>query len=357
MTKNEYLSNLRKKSDKAESFVSPKGKRRRAIIAIILIIGTAVSIGIGIKGTESGKETIYDAYIADHSEINYEYLNYRNIFELWNNGDLGNDVNVLLSGGKTYNRAGIAVYPDETGEYCIFQDSTPIKALGYSISYINVTDNTVFYREDETRNLVSYQIDSDQLRVLVRGNVGEVFVSENRVYYIDLKNGILVSINPSGREKRTIYEYPINSFAVCGSNLFVLDNNKRFGIYHINEDGTGYFSTIASNIERFFIGGNIIAESGNTVFTFTPNGGKAESVYESDDSSMRLVGISGTVVFVQESGKLYALVEGSKVPVVNKSHVLYQSVLSIDDKAYLVIATTDSQNALASSELLTFNVK
>ncbi len=357
MTKSEYLSNLKKKADKSELYFSKKGKRRHTIIGIILVIGTVLSIGFGIKGTESENKIIYDAFIADHSQINYEHLNYRDTFEIWNNSDIGNDVNVLLSGGKIYSRADIAVRPDKNGEYCVFHNNAPIKTLGHSISFINVIDDIVFYREDETRNLISYKINSDRLQVLVKGNVGEVFASEDRVYYIDLKNGTLVSINLIGRDRQTIYDYPVNSYAVCGKNIFVLDNNKRFGIYRISSDGTGHFSTIASNVERFFINGNVVAESGNTVFTFRPTGGKAESVYESYGSSMRLVGMSDSIVFFQEDGILYALIEGTKIPVLDQTYALYQSILRLDDWHFSVVATKDTEAALASNEVLTFEVK
>lgn len=352
MTKNEFLANLKKQADRADAYHSRKGRIRRLVIIGILVIGSAVSVLIGMSSTKSGKTKMYDAYIEDHSAINYEYLNYLDTFDIWNNTDIGNDVNNLLSGGKVYSRSDLSILPDNEGNYSIIKNGSSIVSLGQGISYINVVEKTVFYREDSTRNLLAVKIGSAQPKVLVKGNVGEVFAYGGRIYYIDIKSGSLMSVDPNGKDKQTVYQYPINTFAVCGSNIFVLDNNKRFGICHISEDGTGSFSSSVTNVERFFIDGEIYAESDETIFKFEPNGSNAEAIYQPENPDMRLAGVSDSVVFVQEAGKLYALVNGDKKLLVNEKHELYQSILFVGSDQYYVVATKDSQKALAINELL-----
>lgn len=350
MTKQEYLDTLQKNTDKVLAANSPKVKRRRRFIAAILAIGSIIGIGIGIVGTTGEKEDAYSAFIekfngGDYTSVPFEFLNYKDTFDFWNNHAVGNDVNVLIDGGEIYSRDGIEVYPDEPGQTTKVQngESAPY-LINDKISYINVSNGSVFYRSDTDRCIHRFDLSLQQTETVFQGNVGETFITNDMIYCIDYSQGsALISMDLQGNNQAVVVTGPVSSFLVCGENLLYLDTTQHLYSTTIGSDSV---SLVVSNIERFFVGGLIYAESKNTLFCFTPTGGRAEEVYTSENDTLRMVGVIDGVMFFQENGELYSYVDGTAKIISALQHDLYSSLVKCEDGSLKAVAYDQSDTGI-----------
>lgn len=350
MTKQEYLDNLQKNADKILAANSPKVKKRRTIIAGILVIGSILSIGVGIIGTTGEKENAYSAFVedlsgGDYTTVPFEFLDYKDTFDLWNNHAVGNDANVLLSGGEIYSRDGIEICPDESGQTTKVQngESAPY-FINDKVSYINVSNGNAFYRSDTDRCIYRFDFDSQQTEMVFQGNVGEVFITNNMIYCIDyLQDSALISMDLQGNNQAAVVTEPVSSFLVCGETLLYLDTTQHLYSATI---GSGSASLIVSDIERFFVDGLIYAESKNTIFCFTPTGGRAEEVYSSESDTLRMVGVIGGMVFFQEDGELHSYAGGTSNVISTSQHDLYSSLVKCEDGSLKARAYDQSDSGI-----------
>ena len=76
-------------------------------------MGILASIVLGMISTSGERGRVYEEYLNDSQNIDFEYLRYEDTFSRWNNNDIGNDVNVLLSGGKLYSKDSLSITPKE----------------------------------------------------------------------------------------------------------------------------------------------------------------------------------------------------------------------------------------------------
>lgn len=335
MTKQEYLDNLQKNADKVLTANSPKVKKSRMIIAAILAIGSIIGIGVGFIGTSSSKEKAYSSFSEELSsgncaDVPFEFLDYKDTFELWNECAVGNDINVLLDGGALYSRNGLAIYPDAQGQSTIIQDG---KSAPYTIaskmSYINVCDGIAFYRSDMDRSIYRLELNSKRNEMVFQGNVGEVFITNDTIYCIDYsKENALISMDLQGNNQMIVVDEPVSSFLVCGETILYLDTTQHL---YSTVIGSGTSSLIVSDIERFYINGLIYAESKNTLFCFTTTGGGAKEVYVSENDTLRMVSVIDDVVFFQKDGELQCLTDGVINTISTSKHDLYSCLLKCED--------------------------
>lgn len=350
MTKQEYLDNLQKSADKVFATNSPKVKRRRMIIAVVLLIGSIIGIGIGVAETTGEKEKAYSAFAeelrsGDYESVPFEFLDYKDTFDLWNNHAVGNDVNVLLDGGEVYSRDGIEICPDDSGRTTRIQsgNSTPY-IINSKISYINVLDDAVFYRSDTDRHIYQFDLNSQRIDAVFEGNVGEVFITNDTIYCVDYsESSALISMDLQGKNQTVLVAEPVSSFLVCGETLLYLDTTQHL---YSTTIGSGTSSLIVSDIERFFVDGLIYAESKNTLFRFTPTGGRAEEVYTSENDTLRMVSVIDGVVFFQEDGELRSFADGSSNTISSSQHDLYSCVAKCEDGSLKVVAYDKDDSGL-----------
>lgn len=353
MTKQEYLDNLRKNAGKALAANSPKVKRRRMIIAGVLAIGSIVGIGIGVAGTTNEKEKAYSAFVEElhsgsYASVPFEFLDYKDTFDLWNDYAVGNNVNVLLDGGEIYSKDGIEISPNDSGKTTRVQrgNSAPY-IIDSKISYINVHDDAVFYRSDTDRHIYRLDLDSQRIDAVFEGNVGEVFVTNDTIYCVDFsQDSALISMDIQGDNQTVLVAEPVSSFLVCGETLLYLDTTQHL---YSTAIGSGTSSLIVSDIERFFVDGLIYAESKNTLFRFTPTGGRAEEVYASENDTLRMVGVVDSVVFFQEDGELHSLTDGLSNTISASQHDLYSCLMKCDDGSLKAVAYDKDDTGLVQT--------
>lgn len=326
MTKGEYLASLRREAQRSEQAASETSRRRR--MAIILALGTLFILIAGVIGSSVSRRRAYTRYVAGDTQVQFNQLDYQDTFSIWNERDVGNDVNTLLGGGKTYCRDNISVLPGETG-FVVARRGQPLATLASRISYINIARDSLFYRDDSTRQTHIFHLSSGTDETFLTENTGQLFVTGERLYYIDHSvNSQLFSVSLNGGESSMVTERPVSTFAVCGRTVLYLDTQGRL---YRKDLSSGSESRLLSHIERFYLNGNIIAESGDKIFQLSPDGRKSSLLYESSTPDLQLVGANQDGIYYQENGALYVLREGGAILLFVGPYDLYQSICADDD--------------------------
>lgn len=349
-TKKENIASLQKRAEKVTAPFSEKGLKRKKRVSVIFTAGIALALVLGIISTSGERSRVYEEYLSNSNDIDFEYLRYEDTYDRWNANDIGNDVNLLLSGGKVYAKDNLIVKPSENS-YVVILDGQVIKTFNANISYINVLQDSVIFRDDSTRNICSFDIATGNEMILSRDNCGEVFVSNGLIYYISFTdNSSIACINPDGTEKSIVVDKPVSNFLVCGDSVVYLTNTQYLYRYSLD---SGSASSIVSNVERFFVNGDLIIESADMIFSSHTNGNKAEEIYKSAEPTMRLVSATPTEIIYQENGTLYSIsvADGTTSEIFADDYELIASVLCCSD-SYLLIAYQDSANVTAAPQLV-----
>ena len=329
-SKKDYIAELQSQIEQIDSG-SGKNLRKRRLVFGFVLAATILALGAGLLLAKSEPAYAYDRYVSSEEtgEANamapFEYLAYRDLFEVWNRLDLGNDVNVLLSGGKFCLRDNVLIAPDpENGFLCLAPQTDSAKILAeQSGSYLNLVDGALYFRDDNDRDIYRYDSKSEQISCIYSGNIGEVFVTNGKIYCVDFDaDASLLVMDLDGGNPETLRTTPILTFAVCGETVVYLDTAQNLYTFH---SGTGETRHLADHIERFFLFVRILAESDQTILSFTTTGKDAQQIYQSDDTSMRLIGVSNDTILLQESGQLLRLGRGEATVVDSSSVVLYSS--------------------------------
>lgn len=350
MTKGENLNALKKKADKAAASFSKKGLLRKRIMAGVLALGSAIICLIGAGQTKAGLERNYQRMVEENDIATLEDLDYKDTFELWNGLAIGNDVNVLLSGGKMYSRYGISVLPSVGLEkLTVVRDGKSVGTINGASSFINVWENAVYYRDDSSRNICKFDLGSGKNAVLLKSNVGEVFVTESQIFYTDFSAGNrLYAVALDGKQPVLIVDAPVDQFVVLGGSIVYrgFDNTLKE-----MTRSTGAVQTIGKGVERFFFDGGMVIESDDTIYHANPNGTKPVTLYTASDDTMRLVGAMGGAVFFQEEGKLFMQKGEEKTEIISKAYRVYTSLL-IEGDSMFVVAYSDETAKLANGEVV-----
>ena len=344
MTKGDQLKKLQAQANKIKKRKTFSGKVKTWAISGLLVIGTAIGVGTGASQTSVERQSAYDQYRQSPEAIaSFENLGYEDTFDIWNNKDLGNDVNALLTGGQVYIRNHLRMFPSADGSALIITDASGNeRTIDMPASYLNVVDDVLYFRNDADRSIYTYNLQTETLHSVSSGNMGEVFVANDLIYYIDYTTDFSVQAIPlSGGAKTEVISSPVASFAVCGDCIIYLDTNSDLYYSPFDADTP---KKLVGNIERFLIGDRIYAESKNTIFSFTPTGSEAREEYSSGDDSLRLIGYLDGNLFFQEEGHLKYLSGGTSTTICSDAHSHYTSPVKDASGALYTVAYAQETN-------------
>ena len=216
-------------------------------------------------------------------------------------------------------------------------------------SYLNEVDHHLIYRDDKDRHVYTMQLNGQKKDVMFNGNAGEVYCTGGRTYFIDFDNQSRVEVlDPGSDEPRTITKESVKSFAVCNDSIVYLTTGNELKHHTLSSD-TGVH--LASNIQSFFLNGDIVAQSGKNIIQFTTSGELPEKVYTSSASDFRLLGATKDAVYFQEDGLLISLKQGERTEWSKNKHTLYKSLLVIDENSIYVVVQ-DRQNGIPKNILV-----
>ena len=336
ITKAEYLAALQSEADAAGK-KNEKAAKRRRILAVVLGFGTIIMIALGVICTKKERADNFRKFSAGEIGVTFEFLNENGVCDVWNEQNLGNDINTILGGGRILSQHGVLVLPTADGNSVTINGQSSGMIPG-SISYINIHDGTIYYRENATRKICSYSLESGVINTVIDTNAGELLVTNGRLYYVDHSdNNKVVSTDTAGQDKQININEPVTSFVVCGDDMIYLGADQTL----YRKDSTGSTTALIPNVERFFFNGNIVAESDDTVFQFTAERQNAVLLHQSSAADMQLVGACADGVFIQESGKLFFIDHSNTTTIASDAHMLYQSV-SVDKAGMIRYITLSS---------------
>lgn len=332
----------------------PQKKRYKFWLFPLLVVAMIAAFCLaGIYVDYANQPKRYERFLENPDKVCYPDLAFRDTFTRWNMDCIGNDVNVLLAGGAMYARAEISILPNaEQNGYEISRNKEVCASIDSRISYINVAGDHVYYRDDQTRNLYDYDIAQDKIVCISTENVGEVFLTNQKLYYISYdENASLVCVSLNGENREIVISEPILCFAVCGDTVLYLNTSQQLCLFQSSK------RQIASHIERFVLNGMIIAESGNTVLQFGPMGNKATRIIDLPDDDAHLIGVTGESLLFQEDGKLLCApiskaISGERTKLFDGPCALYGPVLQTSDGHLLVGAYKYEENGASFRTIL-----
>ncbi|MDY3740865.1 MAG: hypothetical protein SO022_10440 [Selenomonadaceae bacterium] len=285
-------------------------------------------------------ESIYSSFNADN--IEYLYINYKDIFNKWNKISTGNDVNSTLSGGK------LLVLNDKIISGIDVKNNIEYVCID-GASYLNKYDHNIVYRNDYDRKIYSYNLEDNKKEIVYEGNCGEVFCDSLGIYFIDYGNNAHVVYMNKEKVISDITDEAVSSFVICGKYILYLNTNHNLLVKNIYTNDT---KIIADNVERFFMNGNIIIERKNKIISINPTGNKSREVYNSDDVDMRVIGLVGKDIYIKEKNKVVKLGEDNALIKLGECDII--NSLQMDGKGRINGVLEINKNNKIIKELIQF---
>ena len=353
MTKTEHLTSLQRKDNRFSAALSPKRRKRNFIIIAIMLLGTVLICMIGTAATAMQKENKYRQAIEDPNQISVGILDYKDAFAVWNREICGNDANTLLAGGMVYSRNGITVLPSVSKQrrYIIKSGGKQVGQIDSYISSINLYGDFIYYKDNGTKKIMAFNMKTAKSTSFLAENVGSFFISSNRLFYTDLsKNSSLFSIDFAREEDPVLLvNGPIDQFAVLGESVLFRGYDN---VLYLLSMTNNHLETVGKSVERFFLDGSLILESGNIVYRTKPDGTKPEKLFESSQESFKLVGACSGLIFYQEEGLLYKLDQTGESEALNSTRYADYCSITINDDTLYALGIKDGTSTEASFEMI-----
>ncbi|MCB7320462.1 DUF5050 domain-containing protein [Lacrimispora sp. 210928-DFI.3.58] len=316
MTKEEKLQATRKQSEK-ELIRYEKENKRKRYIRISFIGGSIVAILIGILGTPVSDKAAFLSYEKEAGiMIDEDVFRNDQAFALWSEAALHNDLNCLMSGGNFYEKNGIIIRPNDsfTGMEIIQGENVTTFSNGIC-SYINIVDDMLYYRKDDERSIFRCSIHDNSEELVYAGNVGEIFVYGDYLYFIDLENErkVMQVLLENPETINCIIEEPVEQFMIYSNQCLYLTKTNKLYQKEIAVDSIA--SNISGTYTSFFFNGDIIAQSGERILSFDIGGGNTKVVYENKENKFCLAGAATGCCYIQEGTtiKKISIVDNGKI--------------------------------------------
>ena len=353
MTKTERLTNLQRKENRISASLSPKRRKRNLIVYAILIVGTVLSCIIGTTATSSQIEKQYRQAIENPSLISVDILDYKDIFDVWNREVCRNDINTLLSGGNIYIRNELMVLPSPSARnrYIVSNSGKKIGQINSNISSINLLEDSIYYKDNRTKQIMVFNLTTAKSSVFLAESVGSFLISSNKLYYTDLsKNSSLFSVGIGNVDVPILLvNGPIDQFVVLGESILFRGYDN---VLYLLSTESNSMETVGKGIERFFLDGDLILESGNAIYKAKPNGTKPEKIYESNVESFNVVGAYSGMILYQEDGLLYQIKRTGEIEAINTSAYSNYCSITINDGRLYALGIRDETSKEATFELV-----
>lgn len=245
-----YMSELEHKIDRIE-------KRRFSqricaiIFFVVLILVCAGGILFGTFDKLSTLENRYKIFSENPkiASVDFELLSYKDVENIVEKEFLGNTPYQSLMGGYFCDKEDCHLYPGEDGQSTILSvDDSDITLSGFVASDINVKNGMVYYRNQNTRKIYTYEISSKKTNELGFENVGQFAVYDLNYIYIDLSKASLVLIDQKDGSSKMLVDGGVKSFAIAGNSILFLDKNHKLNKLEI---ASNVKTVIANNITTF----------------------------------------------------------------------------------------------------------
>lgn len=118
--------------------------------------------------------------------------------------------------------------------------------------------------------------ENGQVQTLTNTKVGEIIATTERIFYIDTdQNNILCSMDLDSKKMEIVSESHVDKFAVLGNYIIFLTSDgklKRFDLKNKTD------IPLAENIQKFYIGKDIIAQNSTQIVSISYDGKKTKKL-------------------------------------------------------------------------------
>lgn len=331
ITKQEYLHGIQKEADTVRN-LQKNGYMLLFKKSWILFLACGLGLGAGFFGTHLSREKAY-ATFQQTGNLVYQDMDVKDIFAQWNQANNGNDVNILLEGGKLLTRKGKFYTGAPAGQLQGKFHQLPAS------SFLNLVGSTLYYREDASRNVLALDLASQTAKVFIQGNIGEVFCTNDTMFYVDhdQNDQIFARSLSEGGEPQRVFAEPVVKFAVLGKGFLVLQANRKVSYIE------GKTEQYLVNADDFVIAeGKIYAQNQNRIVRLAPSGKGASKVYEGSEK-LQLMGVSGSTIYFLEGQTVKKLQGSAATGVEAPSFLLAASLSTAEDGSRFFVGYQQEQ--------------
>lgn len=298
-----YTNKLKRKVDRIEKKKIPR--KVRAVIFFVVLAAVCIGgIVIGAFNKSSTLEKRYNSFIEtpEVSSVDFELLSYQDVAKIFENRFLGNSPSQLLLGGYFCEKDGYKVYPDTNGQSTILRiDDSEITLSGSIVSDVNIKNGIVYYRDQGERKIYTYDISSEEKTDLGIENVGQFALYDSDYIYIDLSNSSLVYVDQNNKNRKTLIDSGVKSFALVGDSVLYLDSGRTLSKLKLSDNAK---TVIANNVDVFSFSSFLWFQNNDKLLRKGLSEKKV-SEFELNLPCNRLFGLTDNYIFFESSDGIY----------------------------------------------------
>lgn len=212
-----------------------------------------------------------------------------------------------------------------------------------SVSFVNEWNGVVYYRLNETKQLMSYTEDENQV-VIEDVRVGQLLMDNGILYYINLDdNAYIYSFNPETGTNKVVVKKSIQYFAITGNKIITMSRTNDFAIY---DKKNGLYENGMSNAKHFLLDDRLYLSDGKNVISCSVNLRKEEKIADADGA---LIAVLDNAVIIQKDGSL-AYVSDNLSYLIEKDVDICKYV-SLEDGVLSLLIGTSKDDGYSESKI------
>ena len=214
---------------------------------------------------------------------------------------LGTSNENILQDGKYYSNDKYSL-DAINGKLIKTENGETKELINESVSFINVWEDTLYYRLDSTKMCMSL-VNGQSAVAIPDLHVGQLLVDNGKIYFINLEdNAHLYVFDIGSSELKPIIDTPIQYFAIVGNKIIAMSRTNKFTVY---DKKYGIFENGMANVKSFVFADKLYLSDGKTVVSCTPNLRKENKVATCDGNLIAV--FEDAVVLQKETSLVYAI--------------------------------------------------
>lgn len=271
------------------------------VSAIAIIMVNRINFAVKYNRFMENCNTYTVEQLSSYSDI----MSDKTVFKIYEDAALGNTNSNLINYGCYAFKGGYKVYLDANNGLPMLQTESETKEIAdYPISYVNIADDGIFFRNNNDRRIYKCDLNCDKTENVIDGKVGQFVVTNNIIYYINFEDkGKLYSFDLNSGSNDPLIEEDIVSFVKAGEQIIYLDSGNKLKKY---SDGKKY--TIQSDVEKFYFNGDIIAQNNGKIISFSLKGKNPKLILK---ENAELLGADSENIYYSVNSEIYGYDTGS----------------------------------------------
>ncbi len=175
---------------------------------------------------------------------------------------IGNRQSILMKYGQYYADDTMEVIGYTAPSTLNINDKN-VELLDHEISYINVIEDYIYYRDELDRKIYSYSIDTGEIAKLSDIEVGEMVVSTKGLSYISLIDEKLYFQEFGKSKAKMVIEENVKKFTQIGDKYLCLLDDARLVLCDFNS-----IETIEEKTDNYLYQGYLLVQKGEQIYQY-----------------------------------------------------------------------------------------